>query len=87
MPRVAASEKGGAQTASLRTYGVLDQRNSMEVKPNGLGRSTEERESRVGVAEVEGWIRSSAGHEESGVKKGGPPSKAKNSSLPIEGVP
>ena len=43
-----------------------------------MGKSSEERETRVGERKVSGVrIQSSAGHEESRVKQGGPPSKAK----------
>ena len=42
-----------------------------------MGRQTEERESRVGESEAASRIQSTAGHEESRGKPGGPPSKPK----------
>ena len=43
-----------------------------------MERPAEERESRVSEDKLhQGWIRSTAGHEKSGGKMGGPPSKPK----------
>ena len=96
IPPVAASERGGAQTACVPSVGALRARCckscSEGVRPpsrsekarggrNCLGRPAEEGESPVRGSHGPAWDRilSTAGHEESCRKQGGPPSKAKYS--------
>jgi hypothetical protein len=82
MPEVAASEPGTAQTGVLRGPGVVGPTDG----PSEVTRSPLERGARDGdspVAEGDGLglveFLSNARPEKSGVKLGGPPSKAKDS--------
>ena len=88
IPPVAASERGGAQTGALRGGGVVGPRRGQPravIKrarsKTVLGRPAGEGESPVCETSAPAWPRnlSTAGHEESCRKLGGPPSKAKYS--------
>ena len=82
MPQVAASERGGAQTGTLRSGGVVGPTDAQ----CGGRRSPLERGARDGDSPVVDTqtrcvvvFLSNARPEKSGVKLGGPPSKAKDS--------
>ena len=88
IPPVAASEKGRAQTVCRDMYGVVGDIQSAsscsektEGQANGMGSPAREGESPVAEGRKTAWnmILSTAGHEESCRKQGGPPSKAKYS--------
>ena len=72
IPPVAASERGGAQTAQPAVA---------RGQPNGLGRPAGAGESPVGEVRTRRLAPclSRPGHEESWLKQGGPPSKAEYS--------
>ena len=56
----------------------MDSQKLLTCQQKGMERPAEGRESRVSEGKVtQGWIRSTAGHEKSGGKMGGPPSKPK----------
>ena len=88
MPLVAASEKGGAQTSLLRGTGVVGPTDAYtEVSRSPLERGAIAGESPVGEYDVVCVVEflSNARHEKSGVKLGGPPSKAKDSRVTDSG--
>ena len=73
-----ASERGRGQTGSSNIPGVADPHNAAIVQPNGMGRPSAEGERPVGEGRVAAvGIQSTAGHEKSRGKPGGPPSKPK----------
>ena len=88
IPPVAASERGGAQTACLRVRGVVGVRRGIarpvrkrNCSGTVLGRPATAGESPVRETVAPGWphFLSTAGHEKSCRNLGGPPSKAKYS--------
>jgi hypothetical protein len=88
MPQVAASERGRAQTAPLRRGGVVGPTDAQR----GGRRSPLERGARDGDSPVADTqtrcvvvFLSNARPEKSGVKPGGPPSKAKDSRVTDSG--
>ena len=89
IPPVAASEEGRAQTTRAchawgcrtRSGGATPCGEKARRQPKGLGRPDREGEIPVGEVDEPAWnaILSTAGHEESCRKQGGPPSKAEYS--------
>ena len=87
MPGVAASETGPAQTEGPWTFGVVGPTDALErTSRSPLERGTRDGDSPVDEvrASVVG-ILSNARLVESGVKLGGPPSKAKDSRVTDSG--
>jgi hypothetical protein len=85
IPRVVASEMGGAQTSgSSDRLGLEDQQQSPTAKAKVLERTATAGESPV-ASKGEGWagILSTTGHEKPCGKLGGPPSKAQHLERPI----
>ena len=73
-----ASESGLGQTGGSNISGVTDSNRKEVFYKNGMGRPARECESHVFERKLlDSWIQSTAGHEESRGKSGGPPSKPK----------
>jgi hypothetical protein len=88
MPGVAASETGRAQTGGLWSPGVVGPTDaSAEASRTPLERGARDGDSPVGEGDGAGVVEflSSARLVESGVKLGGPPSKAKDSRVTDSG--
>ena len=88
MPSVAASERGGAQTSLPWGAGVVGPTDATaNASGSPLERGARDGESPVGDSggAVVVEFLSNARHEESGVKLGGPPSKAKDSCVTDSG--
>ena len=82
MPEVVASETGRAQTVVRKVCGVVGPTYaSGDASRSPLERGAVDGDSPVGDSHVPGVVEflSNARHEKSGVKLGGPPSKAKYS--------
>ena len=76
---VVASEEERGQTGRLRRAGVAGHQREVEGEQKSVGKRRPERVTApYAKLEVDRWYQSTAGHEESRGKPGGPPPKPKN---------